>query len=168
MTQKRTLCLMRHAEAANAQNGDDHSRVLTTWGQEQALRTGKALVSFGYAPELVICSAATRTKQTCDALISGGEFKNVPVDYEPSFYTGNARNYYDAIVSVDDDVTCVLIIGHNPAIHELALELSNRSDAAKEIAGTYPPATVTVLSFHGDWINISGSKRVVERIITSD
>ena len=62
----KTLILIRHADAADTpEGGGDHDRVLTPSGRIQARRL-RQILSEGPAPEVVLCSSATRAVETVE------------------------------------------------------------------------------------------------------
>lgn len=69
----RTLLLMRHAKAEDSYEVTDYDRALTTKGWGQAERVGQLLAERGYTPDHVICSAAKRTRQTLEGVLSAME-----------------------------------------------------------------------------------------------
>ena len=61
----KTLVIMRHAEADMPWGTGDFDRPLTRRGREQAPAAGRWLLEHGAVPEMILCSAALRTRQTC-------------------------------------------------------------------------------------------------------
>jgi phosphohistidine phosphatase len=70
-------------------------------------------------PELAICSAAIRTRQTADVLAEamGGD---LPVDAEPALYGADPDHFLQYVREVDEGVRSALFVGHNPTVFEVA------------------------------------------------
>jgi phosphohistidine phosphatase len=116
---ERTLVLLRHAKAEPPDNyAEDFDRPLSRRGRGDAEAAGQWLVSAGLIPDLVLCSAAVRTRETWLSVSSAvGE---VPVTYEQSLYLSNAVEALELIQEVDVSVATLLVIGHNPTMSVLS------------------------------------------------
>lgn len=119
------LYLLRHAKAV-LQSGEmrDADRPLEPRGREGAQAIANWLKRQKIAPELVLCSPATRTRQTWD-LIADAFVRPPEIEYEAGLYLAGADRLLDYIRAVPDTVACVMMIGHNPGLHELAQMLSD-------------------------------------------
>ena len=144
------LILMRHAEAdARApQGGGDIDRPLSPAGREDAARMGKALAERGFRPDLALVSAAVRTRETWaqvqDAI---GDVELQVLDH---LYDADARTLRDEIEINEDNAGCVLVLAHNPGIHQLAVEYLIESAASPSVldrfAGGFPTAGCAVFT----------------------
>ncbi len=124
----KTLWLLRHAKASVGGDGlADRDRPLSGRGRAAAAAIGRHLGESGAHPELVLCSSALRTRETCElaAKAIGGAW---PVEYESELYLASALDLRERIARVSDGVGTLLVVGHNPGIAELALELARRGD----------------------------------------
>ncbi len=149
----RTLLLLRHAQTEDAApGGRDHQRRLTAYGERQARAVGDRLRAEGIGIDVVLCSSAVRTRQTCALL---GLPDEVTVEVADAFYNAGADTLIEAVTALDGDVTTALIVGHAPGVPGVVYDLTDpaTSDpvAARVVADRYPPATVTRLEFGGDW-----------------
>jgi phosphohistidine phosphatase len=135
------LLILRHGQAGNAPAGSgDVDRPLTASGR-LAVTALRAVVE-RLDPDLVLCSSALRTRQTVEALdLDPG----VPVDLEPGLYGADADEMLEQIRAVDDDVATVLLVGHNPGVLQLVIELSDG-----EPMPAFRPATLAVLELDAD------------------
>jgi phosphohistidine phosphatase len=115
-----TLIVLRHAKAADGLGMSDADRPLTGRGRRDAAAAGDHLRDIGLAPRLVLCSPAVRTRQTLDALHLGAAST---VSYEPRIYQNDVDLLLDLIRTASDDAESVLVIGHNPAVHQLVADL---------------------------------------------
>lgn len=136
----KTLHLLRHADAPMAYGMDDKDRPLSKLGITQAKSVAADLDQVDH----VLCSGATRTKMTCNALIEAGA-KFGKIDYLDDLYNAPESALLNAIhTSTSQNV---LVIAHNPGIHALANTLvkeDNNADIEK-LRLFYNPATLCVL-----------------------
>ena len=65
---------------------------------------------------------------------------------ERELHGASARELLARLRRLPDDVGSVLVIGHNPGMHELAVELAG---SVPELAGKFPTAALATLAFHG-------------------
>ena len=115
----KTLTLLRHAKAVTPGGVEDHQRALAPRGHVDAAAVGRAT----RAPELVLCSTALRTRQTLDDVAAGWSARP-GVRYEPSLYLATAATLLRRVEAFDEAVSSIWLIGHNPGLHDLALQLA--------------------------------------------
>src|SRR4051812_21010657 len=82
----RTLVLLRHAKAEHPAEGSDFDRRLTTRGLADATAAGAWLASSQLSPDLVLCSPATRTRETWSSVSAA--LARPEVRFEQSLYEG--------------------------------------------------------------------------------
>ena len=111
---ERRLIVMRHAKSAAGGLGtSDHERILTDRGQREATEIAERLVELGWTPHLVVSSDAMRTRQTWEAMEP--HFDPVPeVRWDPELSLAGVDAVQRSLVQLDDDITDVLVLGHNP------------------------------------------------------
>lgn len=141
------LILMRHAKTERAAaSGLDRDRALTERGRQDAVLIGRALVDQGLRPDLALVSTATRTHQTWDLLHE--VFGDVEVRLEPTLYNAASDIIRRFVEGAEDQAGCLLVIGHNPGIHQLAYEYLTESAASPGIldrmAGGFPTGAAAV------------------------
>ncbi|RIV38955.1 SixA phosphatase family protein [Micromonospora radicis] len=127
---ERTLVLLRHAKAEPpTADGPDVERRLSARGRADAAAAGAWLARHGLLPEVVLCSAALRTRQTWHGVElgmtgsppEGGPAGPVPiVRYEPDAYEAHPEDLLTLVRRVEPDVGIVLLIAHNPGISLLS------------------------------------------------
>jgi phosphohistidine phosphatase len=135
----RTLVLLRHAKAEAPGKRRDFERELTPRGQADADAAGSWLADQGLRPDLVICSPATRTRQTWHsaavALAQADPAGGSPeVHYEDSLYGGGRTEVVDLLRAVPETVTTVLVVGHNPTVSDVSI-LLGPDDALHDLDG---------------------------------
>jgi phosphohistidine phosphatase len=117
------LVLLRHAKSAWPQGVPDHERPLSGRGRRNASRVGSWLREAGWAPELVICSTALRARETWQRAESqlGAASRT---SFDPRVYLGSARDLLAVIRETPAGCRRLLLVGHNPAVHDLGLMLA--------------------------------------------
>jgi phosphohistidine phosphatase len=101
------------------------------------------------APELVLCSTARRARETYERIEAA--LTHSSVRYEPGLYRATGDELLERLRAVPDDVGALMVIGHNPAIEELALTLARPSPARDELQSKFPTAALATLEFDGGW-----------------
>jgi phosphohistidine phosphatase len=131
MLSMKHLTLLRHAKAAAGSAEADHARPLNDRGRVTAERLASRPHA---APDLVLCSTATRARETFEA-ITGAWAEPVSVLYERGLYMAEADALARRISRLDDKLRNVWLIGHNPGLHELACLLGERASNRAAFAG---------------------------------
>jgi phosphohistidine phosphatase len=149
LTEMRTLLLLRHAKSDYPGGVADHDRPLATRGIREAALAGDWLRSAAPAIDAVLCSTATRTRQTLQR--TGID---APVRFVDRIYDSTPGIVLDEINTVDDAVRTLLVIGHEPVMSGLALGLADDSsapDVIAEIGSKYPTSAMALLRVSTPW-----------------
>jgi phosphohistidine phosphatase len=144
------LILMRHGQAERqAATGGDFERGLTERGRDDAALMGRLLAANGVTPELVLASSARRTRETTAAIAAA--FPTARVEFRRDLYHAEPEEVVAAVEDEGEAVGTVMIVGHNPGLHELALRLAIQGGAEpvsfNKIRGRFPTATTVVFAF---------------------
>jgi len=155
----KTLVLLRHAKSA-WDNADlpDIDRPLSPRGQKAAPAMGERLKKAGYEPDVVLCSTATRTRETLD-LMAGSLPKKAKIQYLKELYMAVPREMLNAVAKVPDSAQTVMLVGHNPGIGSLAGWLAGEGDSEllAKIRRKFPTAAAAVITFDvASWSDITG------------
>ncbi|MEB3061188.1 SixA phosphatase family protein [[Mycobacterium] zoologicum] len=146
----RTLILLRHAKSDYPGGVADHDRPLAPRGIREAGLAGDWLRANLPGIDAVLCSTATRTRETLDRTAI-----DAPVRYVDRLYDSTPGTVIDEINSVADDVAALLVIGHEPTMSHLALGLAGvrgtdpRTEA--QVATKFPTSGIAVLRVEGAW-----------------
>jgi phosphohistidine phosphatase len=129
----RTLVLLRHAKAEAPGDGPDFKRRLTKNGEADSDAAGSWLADRKLLPDLVICSPATRTRQTWHGVAVALQQANPDgaapeAHYEASLYDGGRSEVIDLLRAVPDEIGTVLVIGHNPTVSDVSILLGPRPE----------------------------------------
>jgi phosphohistidine phosphatase len=153
--------MLRHAKSAWP-DVPDHERPLGKRGQGDAPGAGRWLRQAGYRPGLVVCSTARRTRETWE-LAAAELGDSPPVRFEPRMYGANTAQLLDLVRETPSEVEILLVVGHEPTMHELTLLLA-ASVADGSDPGTldrvklkFPTAAIAVLPFAGEWSDLGPS-----------
>jgi phosphohistidine phosphatase len=164
-----TLSLLRHAKSSWDDPAlEDFDRPLAKRGLTAAPRMGAYMAAEGLIPDLVLCSPAVRARQTLDLVLSHLSV-GATVIYEEAFYLASPSVLLARIRKIDAPVGHALIVGHDPGIQGLALELAStgRAEALKALGAKFPTAALAVIRFTaGDWAKVARGKGRLELFIT--
>ncbi len=143
----KTLYLLRHAKSDWSVPGqDDHERPLADRGERAALVMGRYMAQKGYHPDFILCSDARRATDTCAIVTS--QWKMVPpIETEPALYLAGPTGGLNRLGGVVSRHASVMIIGHNPDLHEVVASLAQSGSAEwlQTVAGKFPTAALAVL-----------------------
>ena len=147
--------LLRHAKS-DWPDLPDRDRPLAKRGRRDAPVVGRWLHDQGYRPEIVICSAAVRTRETWD-LVAPELGGSPAVTFEPRAYAASALTLLYLVRELPASCHAALLIGHNPGVSELASSLieANGDDKPGSPGLRFPTAAVGILEFSGDWAGLS-------------
>ncbi|SMC49717.1 SixA phosphatase family protein [Primorskyibacter flagellatus] len=154
------LILMRHAKSSwDDFTQPDHSRPLNDRGRRNARALGAWLRSNDYLPDKVLCSTATRTRETLDLLELGAS-----VVYPEDLYHASPETLLRSLQGASGNT--VLILGHNPGIGSFASRVvAHRPDHPR--FGAYPTGATLVASFDiPRWADLSLNSGTVDAFIT--
>lgn len=160
----RTLYLLRHAKSSWDDPAlPDRERPLASRGRRDAKRIGKHLRRLGITPALVLCSPAVRTQETLDLLRPA--LAEVAAEVEEQLYGASSETLLERIHSVPDDVGSVLLIGHNPGLHDLALALASSGAKLERLEAKFPTAALATLALER-WSSLSpGDAELVAYVV---
>jgi phosphohistidine phosphatase len=149
------LYLLRHAKSSWKQPElADHDRPLASRGRRAAKAIARHLRERQIAPELVLCSTARRARETLERIEPA--LATAAVRREPQLYRASADVLFERLRTVPDDVASVMLIGHNPAIEQLALDLARPSPERRELEAKFPTAALATLELVGpSWRDVS-------------
>lgn len=117
----KTLVLMRHAKSSWAQEDmPDFDRPLNERGLEDAPRMAARIQSHGLSFDLVVTSSAVRARSTAEIVADQLSLPRQCVQLDRSLYLATRSQLFTALWAVDDAVTSLLLVGHNPGITEFA------------------------------------------------
>src|SRR5690242_12673674 len=118
------LYLLRHAKAVPAEEGGaDRDRALEPRGRRAVQAMAAWIGEHHILPDLVLCSPSLRTRQTLDIVMPG--FDRPPkIALDEALYLAAADRLLARLRRVPASAERVLLVGHNPGLHELTLFLA--------------------------------------------
>ncbi|MBA3799138.1 MAG: histidine phosphatase family protein [Geodermatophilaceae bacterium] len=164
----RTLVLARHARAHN-DAASDEARELSVEGHADAAAIGRWLLASEFTFAAVVSSTSTRTRQTwTDIEASGVSAHEVRFDHR--VYGGEADDLLAVLAESPDSVSSLLLIGHSPAIPELADQLADPSASDEAAIATlrsgFPSGSLAVLSVKGPWASLAPGNATLTEVAT--
>ena len=162
----RRLMLLRHAKTEHdAPSGHDQDRRLDDRGRLDAAAIGGWIGRHPPLPDAVLVSTAVRAHQTWE--IASEAMKDAQrepaqqpqVELIDELYGAEPARLLKIIRMAEvSDPARLMLIGHNPGMHELALMLTGSGDAAakKAIEDNLPTAGLAILDFAiDDWSEVA-------------
>jgi phosphohistidine phosphatase len=162
----RRLILLRHAKSAWP-DVPDHERPLAPRGRRDAPAAGRWLRKSGCVPDLVLCSTARRARETW-ALADDKLHAQPEVVFEQRVYGASTAELVGLARRTPAQIQTLLIVGHDPAMRDVTLELAGAGDgeeaqALSRVREKFPTAGIAVLAFTGDWAGLgSGPARLAD------
>jgi phosphohistidine phosphatase len=158
----RRLMLLRHAKTENdAPSGKDQDRRLDDRGRLDAAEIGGWIARHPPFPDLVLVSPAVRSQQTWDIAwdVMRGTVPPPKLEYPAGLYGADPSALLQIIHAASaDDPQRLLLVGHNPGLHELAFVLTGSGNAAarRALADNLPTSGLAVIDFEiEDWDDVS-------------
>jgi len=107
-------------------------------------------------PELVLCSSAVRARQTLAPIAAAMDLEE-RTEIESGLYGAPAEQLLARLRTVEDRVTSVLLIGHNPGLQDLALDLAGEDrEVRTRLREKFPTAALAeVISDSAVWPDLS-------------
>lgn len=163
----KTLHLLRHAKSSWTEPGlADHDRPLNGRGRRAAVAVAQHLVDANILPDLVLCSTALRTRQTLDLILPAIKPPKIVLDRQ--LYDAGFERLLDYLRGLPDEAESILLIGHNPGVHALALMLAHPQSAARLPSHDDKFPTAALASFHiaGRWPKLRPHRAAVMAFVT--
>ncbi|MEV7025158.1 histidine phosphatase family protein [Kitasatospora sp. NPDC093558] len=154
----RTLIVLRHAKSAWPPGVPDEERPLGPRGRRDAPEAGRWLHDRGLLPDAVVCSPARRARETWE--LASAELPQAPAaTFDPRVYTADADDLIPVLREQPRHATTVLLIGHNPALEDLILDLAadTGGEALDRIREKYPTSGIAVLELPDAWPELGSS-----------
>lgn len=127
------IVIVRHAKSRPVLSSeDDHKRPLDERGRRESDEVGRSIATRGWAPTLVLCSDATRARETWRCL-SNVLLPPRHVEYFRSLYHAGREAAVEALALADQQKTTgiVMLVGHNPGWEEMVSALAGKDITMK-------------------------------------
>jgi phosphohistidine phosphatase len=166
------LTVLRHAKSSWDDPGlDDFNRPLNDRGWKAARRMGREFKHRGMRFNVALASTAARVRETIDGIQEKYDF-GVPIQFEQRIYAASEGTLLELVRALPETAHAALLVGHNPGLERLAIELSLDDDKGlrHRIAGKFPTAGLAMIELPMDrWSEVQpGSGKIVELIFPKD
>jgi phosphohistidine phosphatase len=142
------LTVLRHAKSSwGEQRLDDFDRPLNERGRKAARRIGRELRHRHVRFDRVIASPAVRVRETLVELAKGYDTE-LDVLFDERIYAADVETLLDVVQGITDQVHAPLLVGHNPGLQQLVLNLTRDDDGGlrSKVAAKFPTAAVAVVT----------------------
>ena len=165
----RRLLLFRHAKAEGSEPGmQDRARVLTERGRKDAAKIGAYMAGHALNPDRVVVSPAARAQETWK--IAAAAFRPAPAAMTvDQLYDATQHAIFAVIKDAPAAAHTLLVVGHNPGLHEVALMLiaSGDIDTRERLREKLPTAGLVIIDFAFDaWGKLHPQSGRLERFVS--
>jgi phosphohistidine phosphatase len=161
------LYLLRHAKSSwDDMSLADHDRPLSQRGSKAAQRIGVHMRKAKIHPALVLCSSAARAVQTYEA-VAPALGDGIGLRIEDDLYGASSAQLLGRLHGLPETAESVLLIGHNPGLQDLALELAGDGDSAlmAEVGDKFPTGALASLSVPVPWAMLARGEAVLVSVV---
>jgi phosphohistidine phosphatase len=169
----RRLMLLRHSKTeTDSPSGRDQDRRLDDRGRHDAAEIGGWIGRHPPFPALVLVSTAVRAHQTWEIAREAMKDMVPPpqVELQPELYGADPGELLQAVHAASSaDPNTLLLIGHNPGMHELALALAGSGDYAgrKALSDNLPTSGLAIFEFAvDDWGDVAFRRGRLARFVS--
>lgn len=154
-----TLLLLRHAKSDWSSDLTDHERPLNKRGAKAAPLVARHLAKSSIAPDRILCSDAVRARATLTLVLPELSPPPPAIEIDEQLYLADPETILHVIHQhATDTDKCLMVIGHNPGMHALALTLVGSGDkkARSAMAMKFPTAALAAIDFEtGSWTDVA-------------
>ena len=144
------LILLRHGKAeSESDSGEDFDRRLTPRGVRESAEMGAQLADMGFRPDVALVSPAARARGTWEAACEA--FPNAETRFDGDLYHAESGVIRRAAEAAGQACATVMVVGHNPGMQELTLQLLIEGAAPSSLVAraqrNFPTAGAAVFLF---------------------
>ncbi len=134
----KTIYLVRHAKSSwKYPDLDDFERPLNKRGRKSAPFMGTILKKLKVAPDLILSSPANRASMTARIIADKIDYPLEKIRYRESIYEFSANALIEVIEHLDDVINKAMLVGHNPALTDLANFIGDKPISNIPTSGVY-------------------------------
>lgn len=163
------LMLLRHAKSDWSAHGlHDIDRPLNARGRDAAPRIGAYMAKHAIVPDAVLVSPASRTRETWTLVAQALKAARRP-KFDGRIYEAPPQVILAAIMETPASAKTLLVVGHNPGMHSLALALIGSGDPAARarLSDKFPTAGLAVIDFPARrWSAVEPASGALDRFVT--
>lgn len=148
----KTLLLLRHAKSDWGDSSlRDFDRPLSSRGERDAPRIGKALRKRAVEPDFILSSPAARARATVQAVKQAAKL-DAEISFDDSVYGASSSELMKIIRSLPIESACTLMVGHNPGFEDVVDRLTGEHQRM-------PTAALACIEFDLDqWNNVENGR----------
>jgi len=162
---ERRLFLLRHAKASWSRDAD-HERPLAPRGERVLPGVGLAIDGLLERPlDLVLASTAARVRATLAGVLPRLSPPH-DVRWQRSLYLADVDTLFGELRELPGATRDVLLCGHNPGLHELALALLSNDEGSSKLDDGLPPAGLVVIDIADDWADVDAGSGTLVAYVT--
>jgi phosphohistidine phosphatase len=162
----KTLFLLRHAKSDREAGIEDFDRPLARRGREAAARMGAYMRTHNLRPDLILCSSAKRASETAALVLK--ELGPVPIERRRTLYLASAASLLRETRQAEDAVKALMLVGHDPGMHSLAVALAGDGDAdvLANLRAKLPTGALVQLQFEeASWRDVAEGEGLLKAFI---
>jgi phosphohistidine phosphatase len=126
----------------------------------------KHIKGAGLEPAIVLCTSALRARQTLE-LMQSAIPKTTAIKIEPRLYGASSKELITRLRRLSPAAPSVLLVGHNPAMQDLALDLASEDQKVRAIRNKFPTAALVVLDVPIDeWKHLAAGVATLVDFVT--
>lgn len=160
--------MLRHAKSSwDDPDLPDRLRPLAPRGVRAAGAMARHLRAAAVAPDLVLCSPARRAVQTWEG-VAPGVPPDTAVEIDEAIYHADADELFARLRDVRSRIRSVLLIGHNPGLQDLAVDLVGSGDVGlrERLLTKFPTGALATIDVPGDWHDLTwGAASVLALVV---
>ena len=162
----RRLVILRHAAAEDKGAGQrDFDRRLTPAGRKDAATMGRWLARQGLRPDHVVSSPAPRALETALEACAALGVPAADVVQDAGVYEASAPFLLRRVGAAPAKASCVLLVGHNPGLEQLAVHLTGDEDLMRN---GLAKAGAVVAELPDDWRDLGARTASSWRVADPD
>jgi phosphohistidine phosphatase len=160
----RELWLLRHGKSDRDIITEDFDRPLKKRGKRAAKHMGNWMLQQDLIPDLVISSPAKRAIDTAKIVCAALGIIERDIKQDKRMYEEGIERIKSMLISTMVNVKTVLLVGHNPELEALLIDLAGAANMPG-MEKLLPTAALVRLAMPEDWTNLySGCARVISII----
>jgi len=129
---------------------------------------GRFLQHENLVPDAALVSDSRRTRETLDLVLQAFQ-RRLPFVVDPDLYAAPSAVILTAIQQTSPEVASLLVVGHNPGMAELAVELVGRGSDADlaQLKSKFPTSALAIVDFDADaWTDVTIQSGELKRFVT--
>jgi phosphohistidine phosphatase len=162
MSETRRLYVLRHAKSSWDEPGErDHDRPLAPRGRRAARLLARYVRENQIQPELILCSTARRAIETLEGVDPPGERS-----IDSLLYGAGYEQLLERLRDLPRELRSAMIVGHNPALQVLVLQLARSGEGLDDIGRKYPTGALATLEFAVPWSELAAGAAELTGYVT--